>query len=208
MKENPEEINNGYSSDLQQLINRIFYKDMEKRPSCYDILTSDLIINKAKVLGLINDIEILYPDFFRSNIDKNISSNNDNKGNKDKKNIIIYNKNRKIYIHKNNSIANINGNNKINNNININNNQIKYKKKFNSFSAERQIINSNNHLIPVNNNINDNKIQKNNIIPNKLFIKKILNKSKDKKEISKNNENGRYTNIEQKNIILILYLNW
>ena len=40
----PEPIGNNYSNDLQKILNNIFEKKMEKRPSCQDILKNSRII--------------------------------------------------------------------------------------------------------------------------------------------------------------------
>ncbi|MBR1472319.1 MAG: protein kinase, partial [Lachnospiraceae bacterium] len=76
LKENPEPIGNEYSLDLQNLIHKIFDKNMEKRPSCFDILTSEIIINKAKIYGLFGEIEKLYPEYSGFNA---IDNNGNNK---------------------------------------------------------------------------------------------------------------------------------
>ena len=220
LKENPEPIGNDYSFDLQNLINQIFDKNMEKRPSCFEILTSDIIINKAKNYGLLGEIENLYPEYSGFNC---MASN----GNNTKK-ILIYNKNRKkenlennnLYINNNSKgFISINSNSKCKNNIYINKNKKIYKKRYNSISTESKINNSchkkefsNNgqlniknkifsNLTPLNNNIKtqneSNTSNKTKNISNKIFIKKFLNKSQDK------DNNGRYTNTDRKNIILI-----
>jgi len=229
LKEYPQPIGKEYSMELQNIINNIFDKNMEKRPSCFDILTNDIVLNKAKNLGLINEIMKLYPDYNGFNIYKNNIKNN----NIINKRILLYNKNRVKEIHKkNNSFVNIKSN-EISNNYNsgnknkdsiyMNKNKIKNKKRFNSISTESKIINynlkkeKNNYdglninklfpnLTPMDNNINKqillNKMKEKNI-NHKLFIKKFLNKSQDKNDICKNNDNGRYTNTDRKKMILI-----
>ena len=220
LKENPEPIGNDYSSDLQNLIDKIFDKNMEKRPSCFEILTSDIIMNKAKNYGLLEEIEKIYPEYPGFNY---IAIN----GNNTKK-ILIYNKNRQkenlqnnnLYINNNSKgFININSDSKSKNSIYINKNKKIYKKRYNSISTESKINNSSHkkefpnngqlniknkifsNLTPSNNNIKisntSNTSNKTKSISNKLFIKKFLNKSQDK------DNNGRYTNTDRKNIILI-----
>ena len=58
----PEPIYHGYSEDLKNLINIIFDKDFEKRPSCLDILKMKFVIEKAKNLGIYNDIKNSFPE--------------------------------------------------------------------------------------------------------------------------------------------------
>ena len=224
LKENPESIGNYYSVELQNIINNIFEKNMEKRPACFDILTNDIIVNKAKNFGLLNEISKLYPESHKINM---LINNNNEK-------ILIYNKNiskndylkNKSFIINNISDKNINNiSNKSKDNIYLNKNKIKNKKHYNSISTESKINNNkvkkepkkydkynikNNlfsKLTPMNNNIKVSNISHNingKKLPNKLFIKKFLNKSHDKNDICNNNvDNGRYTNIEQKKLILI-----
>ena len=229
LKEHPQPIGKEYSMELQNIINNIFDKNMEKRPSCFDILTNDIVLNKAKNFGLINEIMKLYPDYNGFNIYKNNIKNN----NIINKRILLYNKNRVKEIHKkNNSFVNIKSNesnnnynsgNKSKDSIYMNKNKIKNKKRFNSISTESKIINYNlnkekknydglninklfPNLTPMDNNVNKqillNKMKEKNI-NHKLFIKKFLNKSQDKNDICKNNDNGRYTNTDRKKMILI-----
>ena len=225
LKEQPEPIGNEYSLKLQNLINNIFDKNMEKRPSCFDILTNDIILTKAKNYGLLNEIMKLYPDFpeFKNNVKSNINN----------KRILIYNKNKTKEFHKkNNSFVNIKSNENNNeynseykskDSIYNNKNKIKNKKRFNSISTESKIVNyklkkeqKNYNGLNVNNlfpNLTpmDDNIKKQNLLNkmkdknfnHKLFIKKFLNKSQDKNDICKTNDNGRYTNTDQKKMILI-----
>ena len=58
----PDPIYHGYSEELKNLINIIFDKDFEKRPSCLDILRMKFVIEKAKHLGIYNDIKSSFPD--------------------------------------------------------------------------------------------------------------------------------------------------
>ena len=226
LESEPKPIGNNYSNDLQSLINKIFEKKMEKRPSCQDILKNIKIIEKAKKLELFNMFVEIYPELKESdnnieNVQKNMKVNN---------NKLIYNKNRyprnykiKNSLQKNNSIGNIviNRNNininNINNNGNSNiykkNNKAKYKSQFNSISTESRTHNSiknifirNNEKEPKDNprskktkNLNEvNIINSNNNI-NKPFVKKPL----DKFPLSALNKN----NINNQNINNVRYIN-
>ena len=223
LKENPEVIGNYYSVELQNIINNIFEKNMEKRPSCFDILTNDIILNKAKNFGLLNEISKLYPEFHKINL---LINNNNKK-------ILIYNKNiskneypkNKSYFINNILDKNINNiSNKSKDNIYLNKNKIKIKKHFNSISTENKINNNKVKKEPqkfdkfnikinlfskqtsINNNIkvsntSNNKNEKK--LNDKLFIKIFLNNSHDKNDICNKVDNGRYTNIEQKKLLLI-----
>ena len=128
-----------------------------------------------------------------------------------------------IKSNENNNNYNHNSGNKSKDSIYMNKNKIKNKKRFNSISTESKIINYNfsiekknydglnisklfPNLTPMDNNVNKqillNKMKEKNI-NHKLFIKKFLNKSQDKNDICKNNDNGRYTNTDRKKMILI-----
>ena len=101
----PDPIYHGYSEDLKNLINIIFDKDFEKRPSCLDILKMKFVIEKAKNLGIYNDIKNSFPEIEMNPI-------------KSKNNIKVMN--NKINIVHIKPIIKDNNNNNINN-ININN---------------------------------------------------------------------------------------
>ena len=82
----PSPIHSYYSNELQDLIYSILEKDGEIRPSCYDILTTPNIMEKARKLGLINKIINLYPynnnninyDYYQKNNGQYIYDNNNN----------------------------------------------------------------------------------------------------------------------------------
>ena len=80
MNDNQKPINSYYSKDLSNLINLIFDKNLEKHPSCLDILKMKCVIDKAKALGIFEDIKNSFPV-------ENSDENNDNK----EKNRIIKN---------------------------------------------------------------------------------------------------------------------
>ena len=70
----PEPINKVYSENLQTLIKKILDKNYLTRPSCFDILNMDFVIEKAKNIGLFEKIKCLYPELIL--INKNIKNNN------------------------------------------------------------------------------------------------------------------------------------
>ena len=73
LNDHPKPINNYYSKELSDLINLIFDKNYQKRPSCLDILKMKFVIEKAKSLGIYNDIKYSFPE-----IEKYVE-NNDNR---------------------------------------------------------------------------------------------------------------------------------
>ena len=70
MTKNPEPILACYSTNLQKIVNCILEKKIEKRPNCFDLLNMPIIIEKAKILGLYNEIiDVCYEN--NNNIIKN-----------------------------------------------------------------------------------------------------------------------------------------
>ena len=198
LQSRPEPIGNNYSNDLQNLINDLFEKKMQKRPSCKEILKKNIIIEKAKSFGLFNKILELYPELNDNcnnslNTPTNMKENNNNK--------LIYYKNRypKIYkikdnIQKNYSNSNINNidinNNISNNNINYINkrNKIKHKAKFNSISTDSRSAIRN--ILNDNNNSNENDLQVYQVISNQKKIINYIYNINDQKNINNNNSNN------------------
>ena len=97
LNDNPEPINDYYSKDLKHVLNKIFDKDFKNRPSCLDILKMKNVIDKAKNLGIFEDIKSSFPDIEKHNSKKSkkVSNSkvaikhiviNDNKGNKNSNN--------------------------------------------------------------------------------------------------------------------------
>ena len=78
-------IHTYYSKDLSDLIKLIFDKNFEKRPSCLDILKMKFVIEKAKSLGIYEDIKSSFPEIENSNE----NNNNDNKEKNNKNNNLI-----------------------------------------------------------------------------------------------------------------------
>ena len=78
LNDNPKPIYSYYSKDLSDLINLIFVKDFKKRPSCLDILKMKFVIDKAKALGIFDEIKNSFPEV------ENHVENMDNKNKNDK----------------------------------------------------------------------------------------------------------------------------
>ena len=78
LNENPKPINDYYSKDLRHLIKVIFDKDYQKRPSCLDILKMNFVIEKAKSLGIFEDIKNSFPDIESSAANDKIKINKNN----------------------------------------------------------------------------------------------------------------------------------
>ena len=124
-----------YSPNLKNLINQILNKDARKRPTCIDILKKPFILNKAKQLGLFENIKKSFPEIINpgNNIkinDNKIASNkNINKNRNINNNKNINNKKDKI----NNNVApksnRINDNRAKDNKKNIKNNNVKKEKE-------------------------------------------------------------------------------
>ena len=75
LNENPKPINDYYSKELQKLITILFNKDYQKRPSCEDILKMNYVIEKAKKLGIFDDIKHSFPDIESSSVNDKIKIN-------------------------------------------------------------------------------------------------------------------------------------
>jgi len=88
LNDNPEPINDYYSKDLKDVLHKIFDKDFKKRPSCLDILRMNYVIDKAKNLGIFEDIKSSFPDI-EKHISKNIQKSTGHKS--AIKNIVISN---------------------------------------------------------------------------------------------------------------------
>ena len=77
LRNQPAPIHNYYSKDLQELIYQLLEKEVELRPSCYDILMSPKILLKLKKYHLIEKIEFLNP-YINNNINYNYNYYNNN----------------------------------------------------------------------------------------------------------------------------------
>jgi len=205
LNSNPDPISNRYSKDLKNLVNEIFNKDFNKRPSCLDILRMKNVIEKAKSLGLFNDIKHSFPEIETYNV-------NSKKNSKEIKNRIngahakpIIMKNPKNNNNNNNpkkrpeSAMGIldKGGNRFNN-IKFNNFRPPPKKK-NDISNKRQndICSKKIKIVPNKDKI----INKSNSNKNNKVIKKVIvnlknedaYKSKKSSDINKNSNNNKPT---------------
>ena len=119
----PEKIdNNYYSKDLQKLIDMLLNKNYELRPSCEDILKMKIVLEKAKIYNLLNDV-----------INENDCSNNINN------NFIRINK--KISF-KGNKKSKVNSETPFNNKTKLNKNNYSF-----DCNEEKQQKNNNNNKI-------------------------------------------------------------
>ena len=79
----PDPILAIYSSKLQKLVNHILEKNCEKRPNCWDILNTPIVVEKAKKFGLYQEIlnvfsnknNILIEDAIQNGYDNNLFVN-------------------------------------------------------------------------------------------------------------------------------------
>ncbi len=211
LRNTPAPIHTNYSSDLQNLIDSLLEKDGEIRPSCYDILTTPNIMDKARTYGLIHEIQNLYPfinntinyDYYqKNNIYDNSNDNNTYDYYYDGYNNYIYDSNSG---HQNNCYYISEGNQNKNyylDNYKQNNNFVsEYNYLDNENKKQKKIINSNGEEYYIKNNynniqykessdnrlINNNNNNKNNIINNinkKICLCCIEKEKKEKKEFN------------------------
>ena len=165
----PKPIQN-YSKQLTNLITKMFNKNYRKRPSCLDILTDPYVINKAKELKLLEDIQKSFPTI---KIKKDIKKNEKNDIRADKKyepkNLIKDDK--KI----------INKSNKSNNNNNNNYQKIKVVPKV---DKPKQSV---DHISKINPK-KDNGIEKLVLLPCTERRRRRVDNSNTKEQISSNSE--------------------
>ena len=76
LRNQPAPIHKYYSKDLQELVYQLLEKEVELRPSCYDILMSPKILVKLKKYHLLEKIEALYP-YINKKINYNYYNNNE-----------------------------------------------------------------------------------------------------------------------------------
>ena len=74
LNDNPKPIDKYYSKELGSLIDILFNKDYQKRPSCEEILRMNCVLEKAKSLNIFDDIKSSFP-----NIDTPIEKLKNNK---------------------------------------------------------------------------------------------------------------------------------
>ena len=159
LNDHPKPIHSYYSKELSILLNMIFNKDYNKRPSCLDILKMKFVLDMAKTLGIFEDIKNSFPDI------ENVVEANDNK--------------EKINNNKNNNMIKIKPVIIKNNNNNKNEAKKRPASGFGLFGRKGM----------VNKNIKFNDIglaKKKNDKPNVLCIEKSDNNIKKKGFISKN----------------------
>ena len=75
LKDTPSPIHSYYSNELQELIYSLLEKDEQLRPSCYDILVSPYVLEKAKQFGLYDKIVNLYPHIINNSINYDYYNN-------------------------------------------------------------------------------------------------------------------------------------
>ena len=79
LNDNPKPINSYYSKELSSLIDSLFNKDFKKLPSCEEILKMNFVIEKAKSLGIFEDIKNSFPNIDAPVEKLKIKKNNINK---------------------------------------------------------------------------------------------------------------------------------
>ena len=211
LNDNPEPINDYYSKDLKDVLNKIFDKDFKNRPSCLDILKMKNVIDKAKNLGIFEDIKSSFPDIEKHNSKKSqkVSSSK----------VAI----KHIVINNNKGIKNNNNNIKKRpqSGIGLSGKKGKYDLKFNKIGAggkkktpnlggvnipikKKNIVSSKIKIVPSkDHNNNKNKGQKKDEISQKVkdinFIFKEAEKFEKKFNINKNNNNNNLKEINNNN---------
>ena len=211
LNDNPEPINDYYSKDLKDVLNKIFDKDFKNRPSCLDILKMKNVIDKAKNLGIFEDIKSSFPDIEKHNSKKSQKVSSSKVA---IKHIVI-----------NNNKGNKNSNNNIKkrpqSGIGLSGKKGKYDLKFNKIGAggkkktpnlggvnipikKKNIVSSKIKIVPSkDHNNNKNKGQKKDEISQKVkdinFIFKEAEKFEKKFNINKNNNNNNLKEINNNN---------
>ena len=171
MTANPEPILACYSNNLQKIVNCILEKKIEKRPNCWDLLNMPIISEKAKMIGLYNEImNICFDEYYYNENNKNINTNNQigNYIHMDSGDILLQSnlipldkKNTKIHVKKiNNEIKRIS-----NKNLNINNNYV-FGDKINEGEFQNNYINNRNINVNVYKIGNQKNTIQNNYINN------------------------------------------
>ena len=84
LNDTPKPIHTYYSKEISNLINLIFVKDYQKRPSCLEILKMKFVIDKAKAFGIFDDIKNSFPE-----IEKYIKNNDKKEKNNKMKNNLL-----------------------------------------------------------------------------------------------------------------------
>ena len=203
MSNKPQNIDNYYSKELNDLIFLLLEKDSQKRPSCRDILQNDFIIKKIKNFGFNNylkelDIEKNEIKNDKEKIDQKQNINSNNKVKITTKIIKInidnenQNNNNKIFknnIIKENSKKIMNNINNLNKNKNSDQNNIQ-RKKGNEIKINEIVLGNNPNKF--NNRPVSNRYSNNHLLYNNFFINNEKNKYNKKLSNvinSKNNNN-------------------
>ena len=180
LNDDPNPIDDYYSKELKDLIVKLFNKNYEKRPNCYDILKLDYVLEKAKDLNLLDDIKKSFPD-----IEKSAA-------------------NDKLKLDKvNNKMNNIHIKPIIGSSKNINNNKKRPASNY-GFLNKKGIKNSNIKF----NNIKDRQKKKNDNLyllnnpkkDNKVAVKKIIIHSSNNKQ-SNNKDNFNKNRVRKKIVV-------
>ena len=208
MEINPEPILACYSANLQKIVNCILEKNIEKRPNCFDLLNMPVITEKAKMLGLYNEIiDICY----------------DNNKNQKVKNLIpmdsedillqshlvpIYNKSKTVHVKRINDMTNriVDENNKninrkyslYNQKNNIENTNYNLSNNLNIYQTRNIPNNVQNNYINNINNINQNQIPYNSNTYYGNYEPKLINNNYNNFDITKGNIiifNNNYNNL-------------
>ena len=208
MESNPEPILACYSANLQKIVNCILEKNIEKRPNCFDLLNMPVITEKAKMLGLYNEIiDICY----------------DNNKNQKVKNLIpmdsedillqshlvpIYNKSKTVHVKRINDMTNriVDENNKninrkyslYNQKNNIENTNYNLSNNLNIYQTRNIPNNVQNNYINNINNINQNQIPYNSNTYYGNYEPKLINNNYNNFDITKGNIiifNNNYNNL-------------
>ena len=203
MSNKPQNIDNYYSKELNDLIFLLLEKDSQKRPNCREILKNDLVIKKIKNFGFNNylkelDIEKNEIKNDKEKIDQKQNINSNNKVKIATKIIKInidnenHNNNNKIFknnIIKENSKKIMNNNNQ-NKNKNSDQNNIQ-RKKGNEIKINEIVLENNPNKF--NNRPVSNRYSNNHLLYNNFFINDEKNKYNKKLSNvinSKNNNNN------------------
>ena len=160
----PEKIdNNYYSKDLQKMIDMLLNKNYELRPSCEDILKMKIVLEKAKIYNLLNDV-----------INENDCSNNINN------NFIRINK--KISF-KGNKKSKVNSETPFNNKTKLNKNNYSF-----DCNEEKQQKNNNNNNKIIKDALTKIMKKQNNKKSNLILLLNDALKDVNKKKESKNKD--------------------
>ena len=208
MEIDPDPILACYSANLQKIVNCILEKNIEKRPNCFDLLNMPVIAEKAKMLGLYNEIiDICY--------DNNKNQNVKNLIPMDSEDILlqshlvpIYNKSKTVHVKRINDMTNriVDENNQninrkyslYNQKNNIENTNYNLSNNLNIYQTRNIPNNVQNNYINNINNINQNQIPYNSNTYYGNYEPKLINNNYNNFDITKGNIiifNNNYNNL-------------